>query len=282
MYYFKMFSEFATDFKVQGMSEAMQRRLTMLFCLRCSGPTEKLEDGDIATYMRISEQELAETKSLFTKKGFIDENWHVRNWSKRQAYDGSAAGRMKRLRNERRSSAESNPQHNPNITRTQPEHQGNGSGTELELELELEIHPLNPPQDGGDDFVEEFGNQEEAPKSKPSRKKQSCKAVIPEWVPMSEWEGFSEMRVKMKKPMTELAKTMLIGDLDKLRAQGHDPAAVLLQSVVKCWDSVYPLKGNQPTPNARASPPVLPFTDVTGISPIEFNRLKQAKTGSEN
>ena len=42
--WFRMYAEFATDPKVQSMSEAMQRRLTMLLCLRCSDVLATLQE----------------------------------------------------------------------------------------------------------------------------------------------------------------------------------------------------------------------------------------------
>lgn len=90
--WFRMYAEFATDPKVQMLSEAMQRRLVMLFCLRCSDVTVTLCDEELAFQLRISDEELAETKALFLRKGFIDESWEIKNWDKRQfASDSSAA-----------------------------------------------------------------------------------------------------------------------------------------------------------------------------------------------
>jgi hypothetical protein len=94
--WFRMYSEFATDPKVQMMSEAMQRRLTMLMCLRCSDVTVTVDvtdrDAAVAFALRIDESDLEATKALFIRKGFIDEQWNLINWERRQfASDSSAA-----------------------------------------------------------------------------------------------------------------------------------------------------------------------------------------------
>lgn len=65
--------------------------------------------------------------------------------------------------------------------------------------------------------------------------------VPPEWVDAEAWTRFLEFR-KKKGPFTEWAKHLIVVELDKLRKQGHDPTAVLNQSIVKGWTDVYPLK----------------------------------------
>lgn len=91
--WYRMYAEFATDAKVQSMSECMQRRLVMLLCLRCSDVTVTLSDEELAFQLRISEAELAETKALFMRKGFIEKDWSVRNWEKRQCASDTSRAR---------------------------------------------------------------------------------------------------------------------------------------------------------------------------------------------
>ena len=96
--WFRMYSEFATDAKVQMMSEAMQRRYLMLMCLRCSNALVTLQDEEIAFQLRIGDEELAETKALFLKKGFIDSDWNLLNWEKRQFASDSSKERVAKHR----------------------------------------------------------------------------------------------------------------------------------------------------------------------------------------
>ncbi len=96
--WFRMYSEFATDAKVQMLSEAMQRRYLMLMCLRCSNALVTLHDEEIAFQLRISDEELAETKALFIKKGFIDSAWNLLNWEKRQFASDSSKERVAKHR----------------------------------------------------------------------------------------------------------------------------------------------------------------------------------------
>lgn len=96
--WFRMYSEFSHDPKVQTMSEAMQRRYTMVMCMRCSNDLVTLHETDIAFYLRISEQDLAETKALFITKGFIDSGWNLLNWEKRQMLSDTSNARVAKHR----------------------------------------------------------------------------------------------------------------------------------------------------------------------------------------
>ncbi len=121
MDWFRLYAEFATDPKVQMMPEAMQRRLIMLFCLQCSNGIETFHETEretsIAFAMRISEQELADTKDLFLRRGFINEGWTLRNWGKRQYASDSSTARVRRHREAKKRSGETDE--------TLPERSGN-------------------------------------------------------------------------------------------------------------------------------------------------------------
>src|SRR5574340_963337 len=96
--WFRFYSEFSHDPKVQMMTEAMQRRYIMVMCLRCSNDLVTLHETEIAFHLRITDAELAETKALFIAKGFIDDQWNLLNWDKRQFKSDSSAERVSRHR----------------------------------------------------------------------------------------------------------------------------------------------------------------------------------------
>lgn len=73
--WFRMYHEFATDPKVQMLSEGDQRRFVMLLCIRCSKTDELITDDEVAFYLRVSSQEVLETKKILLGAGFIDEYW---------------------------------------------------------------------------------------------------------------------------------------------------------------------------------------------------------------
>lgn len=96
--WFRMYSEFAKDPKVQSMDETLQRRFIMFLCLQCSGEYERLTDDELAFALRISSDELAKSKDVFTQKGFIDENGKISNWNKRQYKSDNSTERVRKHR----------------------------------------------------------------------------------------------------------------------------------------------------------------------------------------
>ena len=100
--WFRLYSEFAHDPKIQMLTEAMQRRYVMLMCLRCSETLETLHETEIAFQLRLSETELIETKQLFISKNFIDKQWNLLNWDKRQFVSDSSTMRVRKYRDKKK------------------------------------------------------------------------------------------------------------------------------------------------------------------------------------
>jgi glutaredoxin len=96
--WFRMYSEFSHDSKVQMLSEVMQRRYIMLMCLRCSNTLVTLHEAEVAFHLRISDADMAETKDLFVKKGFIDKDFNLLNWEKRQFASDTSNARVAKHR----------------------------------------------------------------------------------------------------------------------------------------------------------------------------------------
>lgn len=62
-------------------------------------------------------------------------------------------------------------------------------------------------------------------------------------VPADAMKALRAHRVKIKHPMTERAEELIIGKLEKIWVQhGHDPSAVIDQTIVEGWRGVFPLK----------------------------------------
>jgi len=106
--WFRLYSEFAHDPKIQMLSEAMQRRYVMLLCLRCSETLETLHETEIAFQLRLTEAELVETKQLFITKNFIDKHWKILNWDKRQFVSDSSTMRVRKYRNKKKQPSNAN------------------------------------------------------------------------------------------------------------------------------------------------------------------------------
>jgi hypothetical protein len=113
--WFRLYSEFAFDQKVQMLSEVDQRRLIMLFCLRCNGNVT-LQDEEVTFQLRCSNDEWLKTKATFIAKGFINEHNEVLNWNKRQYISDSSAERVARYREKKKNDVTLS-----NVTVTAPE-----------------------------------------------------------------------------------------------------------------------------------------------------------------
>jgi uncharacterized protein YdaU (DUF1376 family) len=81
-------------------------------------------------------------------------------------------------------------------------------------------------------------NRTEQIKTEKKEQKQPTSG-LPDWVDPHAWLGFEEMRKKERHPLTDRARTLAISELEKLRASGNDPTAVLNQSTMKGWRGLF-------------------------------------------
>lgn len=125
MDWFRMYGEFATDPKVQMMSEADQRRFVMLLCLRCSNDGVTLHETEIAFQMRITDEQWVATKALFLAKGLIDEECRITAWDKRQFTSDSSKSRVAKHREKKKQAR--------NVTVTPPD-------TDTDTDIEEHTH----------------------------------------------------------------------------------------------------------------------------------------------
>jgi hypothetical protein len=102
--WFRLYSEFAHDPKVQMLSETDQRRYVMLLCLRCNGDVT-LHETEVAFQLRISEQEWIETKARLVEKKLIGDDNNPTAWNKRQFVSDSSRARVQRHREKKKTAS---------------------------------------------------------------------------------------------------------------------------------------------------------------------------------
>jgi hypothetical protein len=134
-----MYSEFATDPKVQMLNEADQRRLTMLFCLRCNGHVT-LQDEEVTFLLRISNDQWTTSKALFIERGFINESNEILNWDKRQFASDTSKSRVAAYRERKKNDG------NGNVTL--PKRKSNAVDTDTDTDTDINT---NVPSVAGDD-----------------------------------------------------------------------------------------------------------------------------------
>lgn len=64
---------------------------------------------------------------------------------------------------------------------------------------------------------------------------------VPDGPLLSALKAFEEMRKRIKKPMTQRARELLLGNLKKLSSDEGEQVKILEQSILKGWQDVYPL-----------------------------------------
>lgn len=96
--WFRLYAEFATDPKVQMLTETEQRRYIMLLCLRCSNGDVTLHDEEVAFQLRIKHEEWCETKAILMQKGLASNDNKPTAWEKRQRSSDSSAERVAKHR----------------------------------------------------------------------------------------------------------------------------------------------------------------------------------------
>lgn len=96
--WFRLYTEFASDPKVQLLSETLQRRYIMLLCAAAAGITPTNAVSQVNFTLRIPVSEIEETRSALVAAGLIDETWFPTKWDKRQFQSDSSSERVKRYR----------------------------------------------------------------------------------------------------------------------------------------------------------------------------------------
>jgi hypothetical protein len=83
------------------------------------------------------------------------------------------------------------------------------------------------------------------PSIEPSRNRKRAPAApaeqvaLPDWLPTDAWSGYLDMRQTKKKIPTDHAVRLILADLAKWRAAGHDVATILNTSTMNGWTAVY-------------------------------------------
>jgi hypothetical protein len=96
--WFRLYTEFASDPKVQLLDETLQRRFVMLLCAAGAGITPTSDVSQVDFVLRIGVSECERTRSILVSKGLIGEDWFPRKWTKRQFESDSSTERVKRFR----------------------------------------------------------------------------------------------------------------------------------------------------------------------------------------
>lgn len=76
----------------------------------------------------------------------------------------------------------------------------------------------------------------------PKKRASASVFELPGWVPADTWAAFMETRKAKKAKSTDYALSLIVKDLERFKAAGHDPVAILNNSIKAGWSDVYPPK----------------------------------------
>lgn len=79
---------------------------------------------------------------------------------------------------------------------------------------------------------------------KQKKEKKNKEDEIPDWMPIEAWNGFLQMRRKIKKPMTEEGLRLAVKKLKKFLDAGQDIEAVLNNSTMSNWAGLFEVKAS--------------------------------------
>lgn len=105
---------------------------------------------------------------------------------------------------------------------------------------------------------------------------------VPAFINQELFHQYVEMREKIKKPMTGEAIKMAYRKLGKLKEQGHDPKAVLEQSIFRSWAGLFPVEAevDGKKPNGFAVHDTMPEEDFKAL--VEKERLRKEAQKQRN
>lgn len=67
---------------------------------------------------------------------------------------------------------------------------------------------------------------------------------IPQWVSRETWDEYLKIRASLKTPNTARALSMILKRLSEFKSHGHDPNAILEDSIMNGWKGVFEPKTN--------------------------------------
>lgn len=211
--WFRMYSEIRRDPKVKTMPEQFQLRLIWLLTLRCEGPTERLSREELLYGLDCDETTLDALHEAFHVKGFIEQNWSICNWNKRQYVSDSSTERVRKYRASKEQKQDE----------TLPKRRETQNVTPQNRTEQKKIVVLKPA------------------------------IALPEWLPVNVWMDYEEMRKKKRAGMTDSIRFRIVQRLEEFRARGHDPVAILENSIRKSWTDVFEPGGSDGGNQAKTS-----------------------------
>ncbi len=250
MDWFRVYHDIIDDPKILRLEPSLRWFYVALIsvCSRCN-PRGSLPDvRSISLHLRLRLDRCERVVNELIKHGLIDEDQTtkalaIHGWNNRQCKSDDSYERVKRFRN---------------VSSNDP-----GNVSETVCNGPPLSSPLNPPLNNPPLVSPLVSPREQNPPSSPPRGKfADLVFLLPEWIDPPDWADYVGMRKAIKKPMTPRACQLAIKTLERLRTEGHQPAAVLQQSILNSWQGLFPIRpDHKPGTNGKPQPPKLTPTE---------------------
>lgn len=122
-------------------------------------------------------------------------------------------------------------------------------------------------------------NHQEPSRTKSKEQPPAALPDPPEWLDRAAWDGFVAMRKRIRFPLTEYAARLVLKELGKLRAAGHNPTDVIDQSTRNGWRDVFPLR--EPRAGPAAAKPQ-PSKTMQGLRALEDMKRGLVRNGNSD
>lgn len=266
--WFRFYDEVVDDPKVQRLPAALFKFWVNSMCLASKNGGDMPALVDMAFRLRMTEKQVSTSLRALVDAALVDQLDGVstpHNWNVRQFKSDVSTDRVKRFR-------ERTKERDETVSGNAPESEQSQSRAETE---QIDTPPAAPAVVAVEG---DFKLEPEIPAFllQPKPAKQPVKLAIPDWVPREQWLAFVDMRKKIKAPLTDHAAKLAIGELDKLRAQGHAPGAVLDNCILKNYRGIFPPPANTSTPNTTIAAVGVPANlEAVQAEEAEFVRKKR-------
>ena len=243
--WFRLYTEAVDDEKLRLLAFEDRWHFIAILCCKGKGiidePNKDLMRRKVAVKLGLDPRALDEVARRLAEVGLIDDKTlQPVAWDKRQFnsdHDSTATERKRRQRSIQRQS-----QHVTDKSRV-TSHDVTLLDTEADTDTDT---------DTDKDAPDATAQPTTKPQSAPT--KAATLPEIPDWLPANTWQAFIDYRKAKRKPLTPQAVALTLRDLDKARAFGHDPVALIEAAIANGWTGcVFRDRHFQPPPPAQVS-----------------------------
>lgn len=100
--------------------------------------------------------------------------------------------------------------------------------------------------------------------------------VLPSWIPKDTWAAYCKVRTGKKAKNEPHALGLIVGDLEKFKAAGHDPVVCLNNSIKSGWAGVFEPKASYALPS-----PAVTVPSRQGVDPALARAIADGLAGTK-